>query len=200
MIRFKDDIDNREYILCEDSRKALAGYYFAFSPRQTILFCAESGRWFAWNSRQKSWQREQEWCRSYYERKDDFVRILPPEGLPSPDSADAEAEKKLRQKMVRVEEPEQSMGANFNFVLRPDGSCIITDGYSWSVAMNGDYDEEWELDTENARKLLTVLEVETGIPAADLTWSDYRDGLSRLKNGRYLSDLLDDLGIAYWVN
>lgn len=77
-------------ILMPDDRKTQTGYYYGKAPYAAILFCAESGRWYEWKPEAQIWVRAQEWCRRRFEHRDQVVKILPPEALPSPDGLEAE--------------------------------------------------------------------------------------------------------------
>ena len=87
---FRDIFSGRERLLTPEDRKTHTGFYYGKSPDPALLYCAESGRWYAWKPEKQLWVRAQEWCRRRFENREEVVKILPPEDLSPPDALEAE--------------------------------------------------------------------------------------------------------------
>lgn len=209
MKRFTDAVSGREYMLAPDPRRKLTGYYYSAEPQETVLYCAESGRWFAWIPSAQTWQRAQEWCRRYDEAREAFQRILPPAGLPLPDEAEKAEALKLEEKLRVWEEQREKDWLEEEIercdrrdvTVHRDGSCSICAGWTLDEPL-GIVTEVLELDAENTNRLLSIIvqspEDGDGAPWGRSWPTDFwRQIEPHLEDGENLESFLRRHGIDY---
>lgn len=167
MEKYIDSKTGQEYVLYVEDRKALAGYYYSHDPYPALLFCAATGRWFEWKPDLQEWQREQEWCRFYYDRRNSLLKIKNPVDYPSPENA-VQAEIKIaKEKLERWREKQKPTwwGKEIppfeeDIQLNSDGSCYIQDGdWEYDIPL-GIVPHDYYLDADATKKLFETLNLD----------------------------------------
>ena len=197
--------------LLRDNNKSLAGYYFSIIPDPVILYCAPSGHWLEWKPELQEWQREQEWCKFYYDGQYNLIKIQTPEGFPSPDSVVREEIRKTKEK-AKQWKPEPTWRDiaidrclaeldPMDVQFFSDGSCEIQDGW-YDLDFPLGYVPvrfSWKLDEENTKKLLSLthLEVDNYEEIDSEEFFEELRILSREESVHFFSDLFTRLGIDF---
>ena len=158
----------------------------------------------------QEWQREQEWCRVYYDNNKELIKIQALEGFPSPDSAvrkDTEITKERVKSWKEWHSRYDSEGTYYDVTFYRDGSCEIqeisvTTEPIWDRIVRSYY--TWKLDAENTKKILSITDFDA-IDVNDLNTVNQKQAfLKRLyklkeKYENY-SDLFKRLEVSFTFN